>query len=638
MSVSASGSAPKSEESAKSRTSASAERSHDDAGGSFASSLSELRGEVSMWDVVRVCVIANLGSFLFGFDQGSTSWIISAITESSLISDDDENYYAHVANSTIMEGFLSCLTTLWATFSFIFLMFHANEYSKKGELVLCSMFYTVGYTFSLIAASIKWVNLEDYTVALIVLIIGRLFIGTGVGLSMHAIPQYLGEVAPRSIRGQVGSSIEVAVVIGIGLGMILGYLLSLADETSYLALMACGVLVSVIQAAYVVTIPDSPTHMFANGWWSLSGLRKYTDDDILQSVRVIYPKATLSLVHEMREQYRRSTAESRKWKKIYALEHSPDTTSDSDAIVDRRSGGNGPAAGNDERMGRNGDSQSVVSGSLRVPIGWAAGGSDKPGNSFFCRCPTEPFPLSIEMKTLFTDPAMTQCLALALLQKFFEALTGKGAFGYSATESFSDILPGYGGVCTAGLGLVMIIAAIVSVCISDMFPRNALFLTGIGIVILGQLLMCLFMVVGWNVAAVFAIYLYIAGFELSYGGLGWMMVSEFFPHFVRSTALSVASATSFGSVAIMVIVIPLYQDVVGITAVFLTTALISCVGFVVLYILVPDTQGIHIERAYLEVRKKFLDMYELLGYDMQLKSMFDREGLPEEGETEGILP
>ena len=91
--------------------------------------------------------------------------------------------------------------------------------------------------------------------------------------------------------------------------------------------------------------------------------------------------------------------------------------------------------------------------------------------------------------------------------------------------------------------------------------------------------MCLFMVVGWNVAAVFAIYLYIAGFEFSFGGLGWMMVSEYFPHFVRSMALSIASATSFGSVSLMVFLIPVYQEDVGITALFLTTALITCVGF-----------------------------------------------------------
>ena len=306
MSVSASDSAQDSAKGGTSSARASQARS-DDASDSIVSGLSELRGEVSIWDVVRVCLIANLGSFLFGFDQGSTSWIISAITESSATADDDANYYARIADSTIMEGFISCLTSMWATVSFIFLMFHANEYSKKGELLMCSMFYTVGYTFSLIAASIKWSNLEDYTVAMFMLITGRLLIGTGIALSMHAVPQYLGEVAPRSIRGQVGSSIEVAVVVGIGSGMILGYLLSLADETSYLALMAFGVLVAVVQAAYVVTIPDSPTHMFANGWWSLSGLRKYTDDDILQSVRVIYPKATSMLVKEMRENYRKST-------------------------------------------------------------------------------------------------------------------------------------------------------------------------------------------------------------------------------------------------------------------------------------------------------------------------------------------
>ena len=459
MSTSISESVPKSDNSENSKASALTRDSPDDSR-SFGSNLSELRGEVSIWDVVRICLIANLGSFLFGFDQGSTSWIISALTEASMQSDDGVNYYARVGDSAIMEGFISCLTNLWATVSFVFLMFHANEYSKKSELVMCSMFYTVGYTFSLIAASIKWSSLEDYTVALFMLITGRLLIGTGIALSMHAVPQYLGEVAPQSIRGRVGSSIEVAVVLGIGLGMILGYLLSLADETSYLALMAIGVLVAVFQAAYVVTIPDSPTHMFAMGWWSLSGLRKYTDDDILQSVRVIYPKASLVLVQEMRLIYRKATAESRKWKKIYALELDPAGDSGDEAEADAASNQSGGGGGGDNSPSSVDGTNTVVSGALRVPIGWAAGGIDKPGNTFFCQCPKEPFPLSIEMKTLFTDPVMKQCLTLALLQKVFEALTGKGAFGYTATESFSDILPGYGGVCTAGLGVVMILSAI----------------------------------------------------------------------------------------------------------------------------------------------------------------------------------
>ena len=123
-----------------------------------------------------------------------------------MASDDDTNYYARVGDSAIMQGFISCLTNLWATVSFLFLMFHANEYSKKSELVMCSMFYTVGYTFSLIAASIQWNSLEDYTVALFMLISGRLLIGSGIALSMHAVPQYLGEVAPRSIRGQTPPS------------------------------------------------------------------------------------------------------------------------------------------------------------------------------------------------------------------------------------------------------------------------------------------------------------------------------------------------------------------------------------------------------------------------------------------------
>ena len=35
--------------------------------------------------------------------------------------------------------------------------------------------------------------------------------------------------------------------------------------------MALSTAVAVLMAAMVVTLPDSPRHMFSHGWWSLSG-------------------------------------------------------------------------------------------------------------------------------------------------------------------------------------------------------------------------------------------------------------------------------------------------------------------------------------------------------------------------------
>lgn len=597
------------------------------------SSNSFTKGEVSITDVVMICITANLGPFLFGFDQGSTSWIISAFDSAGDSYEGSPNYYLEVSENDFMVGLISSLSSISGTFMFVYLLFHAQHWSKKSELVACSMMYTLGYSLATIAASIKWTSAENYSVSLSMLLLSRVQIGISNAMAMHSVPQYLSEVSPQSIRGQVGSSIELGVVSGISVGMVLGYLLSLVDMQSYMPLMALSTAVAVLMAAMVVTLPDSPRHMFSHGWWSLSGVRRYTDHDILQSVQRLYPKASVETVQEMRLQFLQDSRETERWKKLYALEHASDDNVT--VMMDEGDGVNGENSGSGSGSGTGNER----SASHRIPNPWAL--EDRPGNSPYFICPAEPFPVSVELKVLFTDPAISQCLVLALTVMFFKSMTGKGAFGYNAYTIYEAMLPDYGGLCVAGNGIVMLLGSVSMVFIGDKIDRRTFFIVGGAGCAMFQLLASFFLVMGWPVASVIAMYCFYIVFEMSFGSLGWVIVSEYFPFFVRSAAVGVALIVLFGVSAILILCYGAFQQAVGVSLTFMTFALITLVGMIVLYVIIPDTRGVHMEKAYRLVAARFNNLREYMGWDArkvgEARSLFDADEVDAMGETDRLV-
>lgn len=249
--------------------------------------------------------------------------------------------------------------------------------------------------------------------------------------------------------------------------------------------------------------------------------------------------------------------------------------------------------------------------------------------------------MSVELKVLFTDPVISQCLVLALTVMIIKSLTGKGAFGYNAYTIYEAMLPNYGGLCVAGNGVVMLLGSVTMIIIGESADRRTfLILGGVGCAAF-QLLASIFLAIGWSVASVISMYCFFFAFELSFGSLAWLIVSEYFPFFVRSAAVGVSLIAMFGFSSVLILFYSAYQQTVGVSLTLLTFAVITLFGMGVLYILLPDTRGVNMERGYKLVERRFRDLAEVLGYDTskgrEARSLFDTDPATAGGEAERLL-
>ncbi|KAJ8338218.1 hypothetical protein SKAU_G00371840 [Synaphobranchus kaupii] len=94
------------------------------------------------------------------------------------------------------------------------------------------------------------------------MILGRFIIGAYCGLASGLVPMYVGEIAPTSLRGALGTLHQLAIVTGILLAQILGLESLLGSEELWPVLMGLTVLPTVLQMALLPFCPESPRYLY----------------------------------------------------------------------------------------------------------------------------------------------------------------------------------------------------------------------------------------------------------------------------------------------------------------------------------------------------------------------------------------
>ncbi|XP_075684219.1 solute carrier family 2, facilitated glucose transporter member 11-like [Rhinoderma darwinii] len=93
------------------------------------------------------------------------------------------------------------------------------------------------------------------------LIVGRFLIGVNAGVGMCVQPLYLGEVAPRKIRGLTSVSINIFLTVGILAGQIVGLREMLGNENSWSLLLSTCAIPAIIQLVALPCFPESPRYL-----------------------------------------------------------------------------------------------------------------------------------------------------------------------------------------------------------------------------------------------------------------------------------------------------------------------------------------------------------------------------------------
>jgi sugar porter (SP) family MFS transporter len=95
------------------------------------------------------------------------------------------------------------------------------------------------------------------------LVVSRLVIGLGIGLSSSTVPTYLSELAPAKVRGAMGALNQIFIVLGILIAFLVSYGLGPAENWR---LMFAGALVpAVILLLGLSILPETPRWLLKNG-------------------------------------------------------------------------------------------------------------------------------------------------------------------------------------------------------------------------------------------------------------------------------------------------------------------------------------------------------------------------------------
>ncbi|KAI3450330.1 hypothetical protein Pfo_006995 [Paulownia fortunei] len=107
---------------------------------------------------------------------------------------------------------------------------------------------------------------------------------------------------------------------------------------------------------------------------------------------------------------------------------------------------------------------------------------------------------------------------------------------------------------------------------------------------------------GFPFVAVAALLLYVGCYQISFGPISWLMVSEIFPLRTRGKGISLAVLTNFGSNAIVTFAFSPLKELLGAENLFLLFGAIAVLSLVFVVVSVPETKGLSLE----EIESKIL--------------------------------
>uniref|UniRef100_A0A673CVK0 Solute carrier family 2, facilitated glucose transporter member 4 n=1 Tax=Sphaeramia orbicularis TaxID=375764 RepID=A0A673CVK0_9TELE len=214
---------------------------------------------------------AVLGSLQFGYNIG----VINA--PQKIIEQDYNETWVHRYGESIPTG---TLTSLWSLSVAIFSIggmlssscvgFASEWLGRRKAMLINNLFAFIGG--SLMGMSKICRSFE-------MMILGRFIIGAYCGLASGLTPMYVGEIAPTSLRGALGTLHQLAIVTGILIAQILGLEALLGSEELWPVLMGVTVVPTVLQMALLPFCPESPRFLYivrCQEHHAKSGLRRLT--------------------------------------------------------------------------------------------------------------------------------------------------------------------------------------------------------------------------------------------------------------------------------------------------------------------------------------------------------------------------
>ena len=188
--------------------------------------------------IIFIAMTAGLAGFIFGFDEGIIAGALDLI---------EQQYHP-----TALElGFMAAAVPLGGLFGALTVGNLTQIFGRKKIMIAASLIFIFG------ALAAAW------TPVFSVLIIARLSLGFGIGMTGVVSPMYISETAPSSRRGALVSVFQLAITIGILSSYLVN--LNLYRQDNWRMMFASGAIPGLMFLIGVLRLPESPRWLVLKG-------------------------------------------------------------------------------------------------------------------------------------------------------------------------------------------------------------------------------------------------------------------------------------------------------------------------------------------------------------------------------------
>ena len=181
--------------------------------------------------VLAAAVFAALGGLLFGYDTGVISGAVIFITKQFGLSAFPEELVVSMVLVGAAIGALSGGRL-------------ADRFGRRRMLLITSLVFIAGAVVCALCTSFG------------MLLVGRVIVGLGIGLSSTTVPIYISEVSPARARGWQVSLFQLAITVGILAAYLVDYALSASEAWRWM--LGLAVVPGLILGIGMLFMPETP--------------------------------------------------------------------------------------------------------------------------------------------------------------------------------------------------------------------------------------------------------------------------------------------------------------------------------------------------------------------------------------------
>lgn len=189
--------------------------------------------------VLGLTGVAGIGGFLFGYDTGVISGALLYIRDEFPAVKDNLFLQETIVSMALLGAMLGAAGGGWIN----------DAYGRKKSTLLADLMFALG-SLVMCAAGGPYI-----------LILGRLFVGLGVGIASVTAPVYIAEAAPSEIRGGLVST-NVLMITG---GQFFSYLVNLGFTEvpgTWRWMLGVAAVPAIIQFVLMLFLPESPRWLY----------------------------------------------------------------------------------------------------------------------------------------------------------------------------------------------------------------------------------------------------------------------------------------------------------------------------------------------------------------------------------------